>query len=275
MPVDQWGNRADVIMDGDSTIKRMNLGRLYEQYSNGANREVSNKVKAMFNGSNHEECYNYLMSYYYIASPYMHLLMLERYTNAIQRQNHVNSVLSDGIYLWMPPDSPHIGAPHIRALRKHFPVPRGPITYVAGSGRRVTTKASVLIASIYIILLEKIGDSWAAVSSARRQHYGILAKLTNSDKYTLPWRDQPVRLVGEAEARLMVAIVGPEPTIDLMELANSPVAQTYIGNNLLTHPTPTCIDDIAPVTFVPRGANRSVQYVSHIIGAGGSEFTTE
>jgi hypothetical protein len=276
MPVDQWGNRADIIMDGDSTIKRMNIGRLYEQYSNGANREVANKTKAMFTGNNYTECFNYLMSYYYIASPYMHQLMTSRYVGKDKEiKLHVDYVLQNGIELWLPPDSPHIGAPHIRAIKEHFPVPRGPVQYRGSSGKLVTTKDSILIASIYIILLEKTGSEWAAVSSARRQHFGILAKLTNADKYNLPWRDQPVRLTGEAEFRAFVANVGPEAAIDIMELANSPVAQDYIGRNLLTHPTPTNIKDIAPEQFVPRGANRSVQYVTHIVGSGGAEFTRD
>jgi DNA-directed RNA polymerase beta subunit len=34
MPVDQNGNRADIIMDPNSTVSRMNLGRVYEMYIN-------------------------------------------------------------------------------------------------------------------------------------------------------------------------------------------------------------------------------------------------
>lgn len=48
MPVDAEGNRADIIMDADSTIKRMNVGRMYEQYNNAASRSVTNAVRAMF-----------------------------------------------------------------------------------------------------------------------------------------------------------------------------------------------------------------------------------
>ena len=48
MPLDAEGNRADIIMDADSTIKRMNVGRMYEQYNNAASRSVTNAVRAMF-----------------------------------------------------------------------------------------------------------------------------------------------------------------------------------------------------------------------------------
>ena len=39
MPVDEEGNRADIVMDPNSRVNRMNIGGLTEQYINAASRE--------------------------------------------------------------------------------------------------------------------------------------------------------------------------------------------------------------------------------------------
>lgn len=44
MPVDALGNRADIIQDPASTISRMNIGRLYEQYISQASRQLKQQI---------------------------------------------------------------------------------------------------------------------------------------------------------------------------------------------------------------------------------------
>ena len=76
MPIDAQGNRADVIMDGDSTIKRMNIGRMYEQHVNATSRHVTNVVRDIIHNDRspvgYEQAWQYLLGYYGIVSPKFH-----------------------------------------------------------------------------------------------------------------------------------------------------------------------------------------------------------
>lgn len=301
MPVDAWGNRAEVIMDGDSTIKRMNVGRVYEQYINATSREVTyqlqaicgvipaadvqmhrimdERVRALVGTGNRTEALNHLLRYYDVVSPIMSNIVDEALLTAKSPEQFgdelLDKVLKDGIELYVPPNSPNMGHEVIRDLRHHFPIPLSPVTYRGGSGKLVTTKVPVLIGSVYIIELEKTGSDWAAVASARRQHFGVLAKLTNADKHSLPWREQPVRLLGEAEVRLFAATIGPQATADLLELPNSPAAQKMIARNILMADKPTAIDKIVDHNIVPRGLSRAGQFIDHILQCSGIRFTNK
>lgn len=301
MPIDKWGNSADVIMDGDSTIKRMNVGRVYEQYINTTSREVTyglqaicgtiptaevqmdriadDYVRSLVGSGNRDAALDYLLKYYSVASPLMGNMVDEALALAKDRKaftdDLLDTVLKKGIELYIPPNSPNMGHEVIRDLRQQFPIRISPVTYRGRSGKVVTTKVPVIIGSVYIIELEKTGSDWAAVASARRQHFGVLAKLTNADKHSLPWREQPVRLLGEAEVRLFSATIGPQATADLLELPNSPAAQKLIARNILTADKPTDIAQIIDHNVVPRGLSRAGQFIDHILQCSGIRFTNK
>lgn len=278
MPVDDFGNRADVIMDGDSTIKRMNIGRVYEQYLNATGRHVRNEVGRMVAGAMPtDDIFNYLKSYYAIASPiYLNDHILELENEFGFKENHIQQVLASPVVpLYLPPNSPNIGDRQIHDLMQAFPIPMSPVTYRGNSGNLVRTADCHLIASMYIIMLEKIGAEWAAVGAAKRQHFGLLAKLTNADKNSRPWRGQPVRMIGESEARLFSAYAGPEVTAELLEIPNSPAASQSIVKNILLAEKPTNIPRVLDRNVVPKGSSRSVQFVKNILGCAGIQFTRE
>jgi len=44
MPVDELGNRADIITDNYATISRMNLGRSYEMYLGSVSRDNRHRL---------------------------------------------------------------------------------------------------------------------------------------------------------------------------------------------------------------------------------------
>lgn len=275
MPIDAFGNRADVIMDGDSTVKRMNIGRVYEQYLNATGRMVANNLRDMAaKATPTEEMWQYLTSYYTIASP----LYLEEDIRALEheinfKENHLRTVMQSPVVpLRLPPNSPNIGDVQIHDLMQYFPIEISPITYRGNSGNIVTTHDCHLIASMYVIMLEKIGADWAAISTAKRQHFGLLAKLTNADKNSRPWRGQSVRMVGEAEARLISAYSGDQITAELLEIPNSPAATQEIVRTIIQAKQPTNIPRVLDRTRVPKGSSRAVNFVKHILGCAGFMF---
>lgn len=273
MPVDQWGNVADLIMDGDSTIKRMNVGRVYEHYINATSRQVSNQIRQMAQEGKSDSAFELALRYYETCAPEMHELVVNNLKDdPVARYEHVQAIMKDGIYLWLPPDSEYAGAEAVRRLRAAFPLAVGPVTYKGRSGNVITTRDPFIIGSMYIILLEKTGDDWSSVASPRLQHFGIPAKLTNMDKYSRPWREQPTRITGEAEIRLIAATTDGDFAADLLDMANSPGVHKAIVHHLYHTPHPTRVETIIDRKLHPRGKNRALVFVNDIMRCSGREF---
>lgn len=288
MPVDSEGNRAEIIMDGDSIIKRMNLGCLYEQYYNGASRDVSKHVRKLFGldsfganlpsnlsqliqGPSANQAWDYLAGYYQLAVPPMlDLLKSPAYTPG--PIGHVTEVVKDGVYLWMPPDNPTDPVGAIQAIQEHYPPHIGPVTYRGRSGRMVTTKASFLIASVYIILLEKTGGDFSGVSSAKLQHFGMPAKLTKFDARSAPVREQPVRVLGEAEVRAIENVCGSDVVASLLDQSNSPGNHKTIVANIFRAEKPSHIEEVIDGTLYPQGNGRNLVFIRHIMASAGAAF---
>lgn len=293
MPVDMEGNRADLIMDGESTIKRMNVGRTYRQYLNAASRTLTHRMRDAFGVDRHKPnpkqvrdvtrggdlvplWMDKLLQYYDIISPLMADNIKSRMeAGSWDTVEHVRSVLTDGIYLWLPTHNPRQPVDYIQEIQKTFPPVFGPVQYRGRSGRLVTTKSNVLIGSMYILLLEKTGSDWSGVSSAKLQHFGIPAKLTNADKYSSPGRTSPVRIVGEAEARLMAAVVGGDVVADILDQSNNPVVHKKIVSNIITAEHPSRIEEVVDREEIPRGNGRALVYMRHSLECQGIKFVQE
>lgn len=275
MPIDAEGNRADCIMDGDSTIKRMNIGRLYEQYINATSRHVTNKVRAWMQEMTAEsigKAWEYVLGYYRIVSPRMYdLITGPSYTE--QPRAHLEAIVKDGVYLYLPTDNPACSEDIVQQLRAHYPIHIGPIQYRGRSGNYITTVTPILIGTLYVMLLEKTGGDWSAVSSAKLQHFGIPARMTKNDKYSLPGRANPVRILGESECRLLAATIGGDATAELLEMSNSPQTHKHIVANVLRAEQPTNIEEIIDREIAPRGGSRSLIFVNHALQCAGIEFS--
>lgn len=290
MPVDEAGNRADVVMDPNSTISRMNIGRLYEQYINAASRDVVKRLREIFqleptdpqllaklkqakesNPALWEDAWSYLMGYYQIVSPKMFVwLTSDDYTG--DRAQHLFHVLKEGIYLYLPPENDPEGPEMIRQLEKAYRPTYGPVSYIGNSGRRVTTINPVRIGSVYMILLEKTGDDWTAVSSGKLQHFGVLSQVTNADKFSQPTRNQAIRALGESEVRIYTSYAGPAITADILDRNNNPATHRQILESILHAEKPTDIANSVNRDLVPLGGSKPLQLVKHILEIQGIRF---
>lgn len=274
MPMDADGNRAEIVMDADSNIKRMNLGRVVEQLINASARATQLKLDAMLGKRTPAEvnrAWDYLMGFYRMISPRMHEAVIAS-GGETRKLEHLEDVVQDGIYLYVPTDTPVEYADACWELVKHYPPCYGPVTYRGNSGEMVTTVQPVLIGEMYFLMLEKIGNTWAGVASPKLQHFGIPAKLTNADKYASPGREQPVRIMGESEVRLFASVIGGDATSEILDQTNNPEAHRYIVNELYRAEKPTDIDRVIDRKVVPRGNGRVVSYVRHILECAGMEF---
>lgn len=313
MPVDAEGNRADLIMDTDSTIKRMNVGRMYEQYNNAASRTVSNHVRALFGlhtdaderdfragRMDEARAAEYKSSQKKLMAERAAIMMGKRDALVEQAWNylmgyyeivspwmheelskqevtnprqHVTAVLESGVYLFFPSNNPVYYPQMVQDIRTKYPVHMGPVTYHPDGGDPVVTETNVLIGSLYIILLEKTGGDHSGVSSAKTQHFGIPACLTKYDKYASAARSNPVRIAGESEVRLLAATIGGEKTAELLDLSCSPASHKAAVRTLLRSPEPTNVPMIVNREETPMGGNRALNLATHMLECNGIRFT--
>lgn len=290
MPVDEDGNRADIVMDPNSTLSRMNVGRLYEQYLNAASRDVAKKVRTDLGISqdtknperiveameiNEPERVNriweYLLGYYRTTNPKVYIWLTDGEYRA-KRSQLLGTIIKEGVQLYMPPENDPELPEMVMELEKNYRPTYGPVSYVGNSGRLVKTKNPVRIGSMYILLLEKIGDDWTAVSSGKLQHFGVLSQVTNSDKYSQPTRNQAIRAWGEAEMRILASYAGTHVTAEVMDRNNNPLTHKEIVYNILKAPQPTNIQLAVDRTRIPLGGSKPLQLIKHVAQVSGFDF---
>lgn len=295
MPVDAQGNRAELIMDGDSITKRMNIGCLYEHYHNAVSRDVSKKVREItgFGYSTDPKtlplpsrqvvdpalltaAWNYLAPYYATVTPEMYGLLTGPKYHAKAGPDpygqHVKQIVHDGVYLYMPPNNPIDPVETIVWLEANYPPFRGPVTFFGPSGNWVTTKEDVMIAEAAILLLEKTGGDYSGVATAKLQHFGIPAKLTKLDARSSPVREQPVRVTGETEIMLINAVCGSAVVADLQDQSNNPAVHKAVVASIYNAPFPSHIAEVVDRTQFPEGNGRNLVFIRHILECSGAKF---
>jgi hypothetical protein len=293
MPVDQDGNRADIVMDGNSTLNRMNPSRLYEQYINACSRDVRKNICRHFNVTpedkklfsnlhliaNNQQAlfenqWEYLLGYYKIISPLQYELFLVSTTE--EKIIHFDKIVKEWPYLYLPinnqlydeDDLPDM----LNKLQASYRPCYGPVSYVGNSGNLVITEDNVRVGSMYFMLLEKIADMGSAVSSGKLQHFGIMSQITNADKYSHPIRLNPVKGVGETEGRILAAFCGPELVAEIMDRNNNPITHKNIVKNLLSAPDPFNIANLVNREINKLDGSKPIQLVNHIAQCSGWEY---
>lgn len=286
MPYDANGVRAEMIIDGNATFSRMNLGNKYEPFINSASRDlvVELKRRLQVQGNEHnlftilqqtdraifDEAWNRLMRYYQILSPRQYRMMTEEYT--APREQHMEYVLKNGIYIYLPTDNEPEYMSYVEAIQKEFPPTYGPVYFQDKQGNIHQTKTNVRIAEMYIMLLEKTGKDWSAVSSGRVQQHGILAPLSAMDKNNTPAKQQPTRSLGEAEIRNFASYLSPVVAAELIDRNNNPEVHKEIVRNILAAPQPTNIEEVVDRKRFPLGYCKPLQIAKHLAYCSGYSF---
>ena len=302
MPVDAAGNRADIVMDGGSTVNRNNPARNIEQFLAATARDATFRLRQLLapilpatprhgepdrvrypgirdymedlsitNPELFNQGWEYLMRLYEIISPRMANWFR---TGAYRKPHweHMAKILEDTPVLYVPAENEPEYLDIVRQCHREYPATYGPVTYRDTAGKMVSTVNPVRVGGVYIISLEKIGDSWTAVSSAKIQISGILSQVSNNDKYATPTRQQPIRSLGEAEVRLLLSYVGPRITAWLLDRNNNPLTHKNIVRNLLRAANPCQVYQSIDRNEVPLGGAMPTRRAKHILACAGIEF---
>ena len=300
MPVDENGIVADIVVDPNSRWNRVTPASPIEMVISAAGRDLGKRIQASFgfdmniqltedevmdavmspdNRDLVKVAYQELLEFYKVVVPFQYEDMTDPAflkKNPEHMYDHVASVLLDhmyGLYLFHPTDNPVSTPDVIRTIKDRWPPFITPVRFRGRDGKMKVSREPKLIASSYYINLEKTAeDSWMAASSSKCNVFGTTARLNNNDKYDSPGRQSSIR-VGESEFRSAAAVCGGEPIADHYDASNNPIAHKFVLRRLLTHPTPTNIDEVLDRTVVPVGGHRPLAYVRHMFECSGKSFT--
>lgn len=278
MPTDKYGVVADLVRAPNITINRMNPPVLFEQHYNFSAMRIEEQIRDMIKAnpvpSVYKEAYDLAMSFYEVVSP----LFYEKCVNYMgwndprHHKRHVDSIVNDRMYIWLPPITQNIGIEGIDQLETRFPADYGPVTFVDDDGKLRRTKDKVMIGANYIFALEKTGHDWSAVDAPRRQVHGVPSKMSQRDRYQLPWRFQSIRFFGESEVRSYAGIVGGEWVADMLDRDNNPEVQYQIYRKIVASEDPTNLDYVIDRRKYPIGDSLSIGYMNNHLYCAGAEF---
>lgn len=288
MPVDDFGNRADIVVSAKSSVNRAIMGRVFEPKMNAVYRDIcvriiekhkldKTKISPAYldiklNEDDIESIWSFLVGFYNIYSPQAVGPFFKEIGNKKQRLDHIAEVLSGDRILYLPPDNEPPMIDVVKQLNEYAPNFISPVTYKDVTGQVRRTVGNVLISSAYHLLLDKVGNDWAAVNSSRLQHYGLLARITNNTKYSSIVRHQPPKITGESEVRLIVSYTTPMVTAELADRNNNRQTMEKMVEMFLTHPTPTNIDVLIDREEIPYGKTRPLEIVNHVAETYGWRF---
>lgn len=286
MPVDEDGNRADIISGPDSIPGRMNLGRLYAPYFNAAARDVKKMVlEAMgfdrqFQGKvtmeqvvsipkeKYDQGVAIMLKFYSIISERQYQEFTQN-LNEEEQQHWMMLYINEPPYLYIPVDSEKLLDEVVVEIEKNFKLVYGPVSYVGRSGQRVVTKNKFRIAPLYMMLLDKIADAWLSVDIGKHSNFGILAAMNRMDKHSTPWRRTPPRLFGETESQLYCCYGGREMIAELLDRSGNITSQKEIAKKILHEENPTNIEELLDREKIPLGNARPIQITQHLFNCAG------
>lgn len=266
MPRDEMGNVADLMVDDKSTIKRLIKGKLHEHYIGACRRDTTTRIRewaSKYNGKIpddvYEEIWDYLLGFYKIVSPPFYDKIGEIKPDIKQ---HVDEVIRDGIYIWLPPENPVSYMDVAVLLEKYYPACNGKVEFVDFNGNKQVSANNIIIGQIYYVLLEKIANNYSAVSSAKLQHFGQPSKPSGAFKYAESIKVSPVRF-GESEYRLFVATAGGYNTAEIADRSLNIDVHEEILKNILLADKPTNTYSLIDRKAFPIGKGFLQRVIKH------------
>ena len=204
MPVDVYGNRAEMILSPSGIVGRSNFGQVYHQELNFIANMVQIKLKQLLLVENDfDGAFKYLKDFLYLVDEDYAEFAFGQLAGLgkKQKQEFLLSCINDRIYM-VQRNMDSIEWDHLRELYFDFidakpqPVKMG-VLRTDGSVRTVTTNRPVIIGDVYMVLLEHLpGDKFSACSIGSASNLGIPG---NKSKHKGPYSKSQIKF-GEMEA---------------------------------------------------------------------------
>lgn len=283
MPVDELGNRADVITDSNSTISRMNLGRAYHHYLGAFSRDnkhrlihhflskYGNDFLSKMTKEDVDYAISYMRSMYNLLNSELDGFITS--LNEEEREHHVKNALLKDITLYYPPDNEKNIVDVIDQIEQtEFKPHLGKVTYVDEYGVTVTSEDDIRIGKMPILLLDKVAFDYSAVSSAKVNSFNFPIKGSNIDKYRYPHNLTPTTTLGETEVRILSSFADPVMVAEMIDLAMNPVSHKLLVKGILESDKAYDPNFDIPRDIADYGHTKSLGLLRHIFAAAGFDI---
>lgn len=276
MPVDKNGVRADVITDSSSTISRMNIGRAYEAYIGATSRDnrarLINMLSSKFNGMYTSEAVEYARKYlrglYELINSDV-VAFLDS-LNPEELLHHVREVIETNLYIYYPVDNEINVTDVVKAIEESIYAPLDDkIKYVNGFGELVESRDNIQVGVLYFMFLEKIANSYSAVSSSKVNNFGFPVKGANIDKPKYQHSQNPNKFMDETGTRILVSYLGEKAVADMVDLALNPSSHKALIRKMLESKGGYNNDEDINREDIPYGQTKSLQILNHVLTATG------
>lgn len=223
MPIDDYGNRAEIVVSNFPDFRRQIFGSLIELDVNFANIHIHPDVKRAVEDGNYSRAWDIVTKFYETVSPaFSEVVQL---LTADERIEHVQKIAKDENEFSLELDSDVSGIDMIKSVAKQYEhIKPTPVTYINARGKTIRTLNPVPITSAYYMMLDKHGDDISSQSTPRFNIFGVPTSFDKEDKARNFYRAKLNRNVGVVEGRLMINQYGGAFTVAQVTLGNSPEA---------------------------------------------------
>lgn len=284
MPYNSYG-RADIIMDSNSVINRMNLARVYQKEFCGASRKCQSVLRDMAQGERDvskippnviEDMFYYLMGLigkfntpqfdeYSKANYEEKLEILDECINEevkimhqVRTKKHAYQIVKDIENSEYAPYKEPVVIPVLEDDGKTI--------------KNYVTKDSISIAPLYTILISKTADNMLFCSSPNLNNFAFPISVIASNRDRLPYRNSPTKIGSETEGRLYGFYGGRKFLAELKDRANSVPTHKAMYKKILESPLPTNIDVMIDRNETPYGQDSGIKLVQSILRPIGMEY---
>ena len=292
MPVDAHGNRADVIADPSATVSRLNIGRLYERYIKNSSRVAKKLLKdRICELLNLQEVTSADIKY--LDNEILPIIFKENVLDFISilkneqskayetvynnndlenMRSIIKEIVDEEFYIFLSLDMDKRAYEIVTDLElSKFKAIYGPVTFNYYNNK-VTTKTPIMIAPMYFIVLSKIADDYLVTPSSKLNHFGLPISVGNTDKYRLPYRNSPTKILGETEGRLYASYVNREFLAELKQRNSSIEQHKRVYQNVLEADNPFYIPDVIPRDKYPYKGDRALTVLTSLFNSIGIDF---
>lgn len=288
MPVDKYGNRAEIVMDSNATPARMNLARSYIQYFSGTSREVKRltieELKVIQANKGLKNILEALESLNLEETKHLfrHILAVckiidnEQYqaystlTNIKDIKEVLHETITKEFYIYHKVTNKKNSYAIVNELRNSIYRPPIEDIILNRDGELIPSKNKMLIAPLYMFLISKTSDGYLSAASSKTNHYDLPVGISKVDKSRVPFRRTPTKILSETETRLYGSFTPDERfLIELKDRASSPETHKVAYKNILTAPKPTNIDILIDRSVVPYGNDSALKLTESILNAAG------
>lgn len=293
MPVDEDGVRAEILADPRSIVNRLNIGMLYERHTKAAavkaKKLLTDKIKEFLNKSEVSKgditelpdktvlrlFKDYVLDFVQLINSKQYNAYSELYNKKVipEIKDILIEIVKDKFYIFLRLDSENRKWEIIWKIKhSKFKPPYGKVKFTY-DGKEKISKRNIMIAPIYTILLNKIGDGGLACSSAKTNHFGLPIVVSKKDKNKLPYRNNPVRILGESESRIIVAYGGRYMLAELRDRAANLDTHGEVYKNLILANKPTNVKTLINRKQIAYGEDRPLTLLNSIWKTTGFQLT--